>query len=259
MHSCNLVGSFRGIVSAWQTLGLSDVQLSDNPFVWWNEIGDVLLYDRPTLEWLPHRMTYRAGLFGNPDPPLNGRLNLPWIFWPRWINVFESWHGVKPLRYDQRGIGCFFAGSYENLAQRSHRNLEYWRPSCDFYDVFGTRKGTVSQHFNNREYARTLRQSKFGLCLRGYGPKCHREVECMALGVVPIFTPGVSVRYFDAPRLGIHYLYAETPEQALEVMAGVSRAQWAEMSAAGMEWYRRNVSPVGAFETTKRIIDGIRF
>jgi hypothetical protein len=258
MHSCNLVGSFRGIVTAWGELGLVEIEQSANPFVWWNAIGDVLLYDRPTLEWLTERVPYRAALFGNPDPPANGRINLPWIFWPRWPNVFEQYRQCKALPLERRDIQCFFAGSYENFAQRQYRPLNYWRACCDFFDASGSRKGTVSQHYTNREYARVLRRARYGLCLRGYGPKCHREVECMALGTVPIFTPGVSVHYYDAPRLGIHYLFAETPEQVRDVMARTSSDQWRDMSEAGREWYRRNVSPQGAFETTQRIVEGLK-
>ena len=37
------------------------------------------------------------------------------------------------------------------------------------------------------EYLNLLKQSKFGLCLRGFGGKCNREIELMGLGTVPDF------------------------------------------------------------------------
>ena len=37
---------------------------------------------------------------------------------------------------------------------------------------------------------------KYGLCLRGVGPKCLRDIELIGMGTVPIFTEGVSSEYF---------------------------------------------------------------
>ena len=62
-----------------------------------------------------------------------------------------------------------------------------------------------------------LRESKYGLCLRGYGSKCHREVELMAFGTVPIVTPEVSVSSYMEPLIeNTHYIKVTTPAELKE-------------------------------------------
>ena len=62
-----------------------------------------------------------------------------------------------------------------------------------------------------------LRNSRFGLCLRGYGSKCHREVELMAFGTVPIVTQDVSINDFtDPPIEDVHYILVSSPDRVEE-------------------------------------------
>lgn len=255
-HACNPNGSFSGIVKEWNHLGLINLEFSNNPFIWWKAIGEILLYHRPTLEWLTEDVEYKAALFGNPDPPLNGKRNSHWIMWPRWITVIEAYRGVRPLPWRKRDFNCVFIGGYENATQRGFRAFEYWKPVCDLFDVFRSRKSNCEK-YSRTEYVRLLRRARFGLCLRGYGQKCHREVECMGLGVVPIITPGVSMKYHDSPILGTHYLIAGTPEEVRHLVETIPEDQWMEMSRACMEWYGRNISPYGSFSTTKSICESL--
>ena len=87
-----------------------------------------------------------------------------------------------------------------------------------------------------------LRDSKFGLCLRGYGSKCHREVELMAFGTVPLITPEVSVKSYMEPLIeNKHYIYVENPEELKTKLGQVREEDWNVMSQACYEWYQRNV------------------
>ena len=62
-----------------------------------------------------------------------------------------------------------------------------------------------------------LRNSKYGLCLRGYGSKCHREVELMGLGTVPLITSDVCIdSYMDPPIENVHYLKINNPDELKE-------------------------------------------
>lgn len=245
-----------GLIGSWESLELAKIEYSASPFIWWNQIGDVLLYHLDTLQWFSENVKYRIGLFANPEPPINGKVNSPWIFWPRRSDVFGKYHALKSPDYSQRQFNCAFIGGYENCIQRQHRQLGHWKNCCDLFDVFRSRKARAA-NFTNQEYARLMRQSRFGLCLPGYGVKCQREIECLALGTVPIFTPGVSTSYFDKLRLGVHYLLASSPEEVDHLVRTVSVEQWREMSQAGQAWYRRNVTPEGSYDTTKRIIESL--
>ena len=57
--------SFRELLEMWEDLDYIDLIEYDGKHVWMNQIGDVLLYDRPTLDWLEKDLKYNLGLFGN--------------------------------------------------------------------------------------------------------------------------------------------------------------------------------------------------
>ena len=105
--------------------------------------------------------------------------------------------------------------------------------------------------YNQEEYLDMLTNSRYGLCLPGYGPKCNREIEYFAAGTVPIVTPGVDMKHYAAqPKLGTHYFIAQTPEEVKHIIATTSQDKWTEMSIAGRAWWRRYASAEGLFRLT---------
>ena len=44
--------TFRELVKCWENLGLCEISYQKTNHVWLNKIGDILLYDRPVLDWL---------------------------------------------------------------------------------------------------------------------------------------------------------------------------------------------------------------
>lgn len=108
--------------------------------------------------------------------------------------------------------------------------------------------------FSQEEYLQKLTHARFGLCLPGYGLKCHREVECMAMGCVPIVTPEVDMaNYAEPPVEGKHYWVAETPEEARRLSLETSEEKWSEMSEACRAWWKRNASCDGMWALTKNL------
>ena len=103
-----------------------------------------------------------------------------------------------------------------------------------------------------------LRGAKYGLCLRGYGSKCHREVELMAFGTIPIVTPEVSVTSYMEPLIeNTHYIKVTTPEELKEkVSTIITQDQWTNMSSACYEWYQRNVDSKNCW---KNMIENILY
>ena len=66
------------------------------------------------------------------------------------------------------------------LRKKKYRNNNNWSSVItEFHCTSGNK-----HKFKQQEYLSKLRTSKFGLCLRGYGSKCHREVELMLLLVL---------------------------------------------------------------------------
>ena len=226
-----------------------DLLFSTDTIHCWLE-PNILTYDRPTLEWCNQEIVNSSlMLLGNGDVNVEGKelkskipnLNIkPWIFWPRKPMLLEKVLKTKGvLSHDARTIESIFIGNFENSVQ------EKFRKTSDSWDNVLTEyhctKGQEHK-FSHEEYLMKLRDSKYGLCLRGYGSKCHREVELMAFGTVPIVTPDVTVASYMEPLIeNVHYILAKEPEDLKQKVASIDKEQWTKMSAACYEWYQRNV------------------
>jgi hypothetical protein len=240
--------SFREMVEIWNERRYVDVQYVPGLCqVWMNAIGDTLLYDRPTHEWLkaspPEERKWRVGLFGNPVPAEGGQA---WSFWPRRPVLVEKLYG---LPQKERTMGVVFYGRSENAVQRGRRGQQEWHTCCD---EFVHMQGEKPYVYSQEEYLLRLSNAKWGLCLAGYGYKCHREIECMAMGCVPLVAPEVDMdSYANKPVEGVHYFRVQTPADVSRITAATSPAKWLEMSKACRAWWMMNASAEGMWLLTK--------
>lgn len=226
-----------------------DVIYDDKTIHCWLE-PNILTYDRPTLEWCNNELNNASLLLlGNGDINVEGKLlqnkiptlNIkPWIFWPRKPMLLEKIlkkHSI--LSYQERQLESIFIGNFENSVQEKYRKTsDNWN---DVLSEYHCTKGQTHK-FTHEEYLMKLRNSKYGLCLRGYGSKCHREVELMAFGTVPIITPEVSVDSYMEPLIeNTHYIKVNNPEEMKKKISIISQNNWEMMSKECYEWYQRNV------------------
>jgi hypothetical protein len=248
--------SFREMARMWMVKGyVKIVEDAQAHQVWLHGIGDTLLYDRPTLEWLeqspPDERNYKKGLFGNPTPPAAGR---SWSFWPRRPAIVEEMSSsAAPARsFHERPQSLVLYGRIENAVQKRRRPLN-WASACsEFVMPVGAEK---AYPFSQREYLEKLTEAKFGLCLPGYGLKCHREVECMAMGCVPIVSPDVDMSgYAQPPVAKQHYFVAETPEEARRLATQTDEETWKTMSTACRAWWSANCSCEGMWSLTQKLL-----
>tara|TARA_B110001452_G_scaffold265957_1_gene271690 strand:+ start:3880 stop:5394 length:1515 start_codon:yes stop_codon:yes gene_type:complete len=217
---------------------------------------NILLYDRPTDEWFNNELVNTSLiLLGNCDIEKEGKvlkdngLNIkPWIFWPRRPFIMEKFLTTNSRKqYADRKIDSIFIGNIENSTQNQFRNTQKnWE---QVLDVYHCTQGT--QHkFTQEEYLEKLSNAKYGLALRGYGSKCHREVELMALGTVPIITPEVSINsYMNPPQENVHYITVTTPEELKEKIQSIPEEQWVTMSQNCYNWYHQNVYSKNSMNT----------
>lgn len=222
------------------------VELTDSGHCWLG--NDIVLYDRPTSEWFNQDLLNSSLiLLGNGDVNKEGKalkhnnLNtIPWIFWPRKPSILEKILDEKGiLPYEDREIESIFIGNYENDKQAKYRNTNAnWNSVLTEYHCTAGDK----HKFTHEEYLMKLRNSRYGLCLRGYGSKCHREVELMAFGTVPIITAEVNVdSYMDPLIENKHYIAANTKEELSSKIKQITKDEWNLMSTNCYEWYRRSV------------------
>ena len=263
--------SFREMARIWGQRGYCYVK--EHPtatLCWWGDIGKTLLYDRPTMDWLttapPAEQSYLFGLFGNPTPPsfpsssssLSPSKVSSWSFWPRRPTFVEELvsAGIQKRGWSERAKRIVFYGRVENRVQERRRipkDGSSWSSHCD--DFIMPKGADVKYALSQKDYLIALSESKFGLCLAGYGRKCHREVELMAMGTVPIVEKEVDVLGYAEPLVeGLHYFRVEGPEDIEKVLGGIDEAQWILSSEACKSWWSRNASAEGMFLLTQRLI-----
>lgn len=246
--------TFREMAEIWEERGYVRIIYSTlSPYCWLNRIGDLLLYDRTTFDWLMDTpATYHRLLAGNPDAKELKSVNAkPWSFWPRHPKYVEAFVDKGPLpTYEMRTDTFVFYGKVENVVQQSYRNNELFK-ACDEFDMPVGSDATYK--FGPDEYLHKLANAKFGLCLAGFGNKCNREIECFALGTVPVAAPDVDMsNYKNPPQVGVHYirLTSYDPEEATRAIQAVSQEEWQKMSAAAHQWWKDNASAMGLWRVT---------
>jgi len=222
----------------------------------------ISLYDRDTLDWINDELNQATVLLlGNGDIKTDGpkiRQKFPdmevhpWIYWPRFPTVLEEFLDKKGrLKYDERAVETTFIGNYENAVQQKYRTNCDWASVIEEFHCTGGTK----HKFTHLEYLEKMAKAKFGLCLRGYGSKCHREVELMSLGTVPIITPEVCIDSFlHPPQEGVHYIRINHPGELKEKLKKISKEEWEKMSEACMEWYQTNAHSKNAWLLTIQTI-----
>jgi hypothetical protein len=236
--------SFRELLEIWEHKGYIELINYDCKHIWMNTIGDILLYDRPTLEWLDEDLEYNLGLFGNPELPNNGKNNQHWIFWARHPKILNN--NFDTTKESQ----TVFIGNIQNNIQLKYRDST-WVDVIQRYELILGQ----DYKYTNLEYLNIIGKFKYGLCLRGYGPKCHREIELMRLGTIPIFTPGCNMDYYNKLEENIHYLMVNNPEELKNKISSISEEKYNEMSKNCKHWYQSNCSPDGSFLVTMEIIN----
>jgi hypothetical protein len=134
-----------------------------------------------------------------------------------------------------------------------HRLGKDWGSAIDVYHCT---QGT--QHkFTHEEYLDMLGNSKFGLSLRGYGAKCHREIELMACGTVPIISTDVCTDSYLNPLIdGVHYISVKEPSEVCAKIEKITEEKWNEMSVACKKWYFENCT---AFNLWNNLISHILY
>lgn len=242
--------TFRELCYLWQDNNLCKIHLTQNEHVWFNKPQDILLYDRPTLDWL-HNTQYNHILLGNPNDKIDK--SYPWIFWSRSPKQLEQIR-YNIIPYQQRHINSIFIGKIENSIQDKFRNNNQYQNYIEFYQMMNQNQ---KYKYSLCEYLKLLSYSKFGLCLRGYGPKCNREIELLALGTIPLITKDVDLTYYNDLIEGKHYYLINNPQDIDYYIFNTNEQKWNEMSKNCIQWYENNCSIYGSFKTTLEIINNI--
>jgi len=248
--------AFREMVDLWVELELATRINTEGEFCWADHMKTFLLYDWPRIDdrGIP---PFRVSLFCN-TVPSHPRVH-PWTFFARHPKKLHAsvLKGIVP--YDDRQFESMFMGKIENHTQGAMRVDQDWTKSTEHFSMpitIGDGGLHSSYPFTQEQYQDRLASSKFGLLLPGYGPKCNRDIECMAHGTVPVVAPGCDVINYNEPWIeNIHYISVNLPEEVKAKTSKISKNQWEEMHHACRGWYERNASPHGSFNLTNSLIE----
>lgn len=158
-----------------------------------------------------------------------------------------------PKTFHQRKNNTIFIGSRKNAYQGSFRDPAIWEEHID--EFFLSNNGESGYRYNQIEYYNALANTKFGVSLRGGGPKCWRDIEYLALGTVLIATEGVDTDDYHNPLVeNVHYIKCKTPEEMKEKISKISEEKWSEMSKKCIEWYYENSHYKGSIKILENIV-----
>lgn len=237
--------SFRELMTI---LPNTDVQCVDVEGITVPRLGQfVCLYDRDTRWWLNDEVKQSLKVFvGNMDVQDefgNDPRYSPWIYWSRHPEKLEK---VLILSDREKDIESIFVGNIETPEQKQRRTTE-WKDVISFFRLSEIRGG---HEFTQDQYLDLISRAKYGLSLMGFGIKCHREIELMAVGCVPLIVEGVSTRSYQEPLVeGLHFFRIKEPNDVTKILSNTSEEQWRKMSQAGREWFLRNVHSKNMWNT----------
>jgi hypothetical protein len=165
---------------------------------------------------------------------------------------------VGRKRWSDRSIRSVFVGSVENETQEYFRGrFRDWESYIDVYECTNRFGAKQPYKYSVDEYIDLISSARFGVCFRGNGPKCFREMEYLAVGTPLIVTEGVDIEYPDPLIEGVHFLRAVKPTDISNIVTRTSADKWEEMSRACWAWFERNATSRAIFEHLKSSIDSI--
>ena len=249
--------SMQEMVQVWEEQGFCRTKQSDeNPFFWWGETGETLLYTHTTpRHWSPtpvHQMAFCVTPTVSPTDPAILRQSA-WSFWGAHPRALEAatLEGVA----ETRPLETIFIGRAQSGVEKRERDPAVWSPIVSHFSLLDTMG--APQAYTPDAYYALLQTARFGICLPSDTPKTHRFVDYMGCGTVPIVVGDAEqmTGYLNPPQEGVHFLRIRGADDLAACVAGIDRETWERLSSACHKWWRENASAEGLFRLTCRRMD----
>ena len=259
-HRNDYVG-LNQIIEAWEAAGFIDrkqipKEERQKHLMWVARIGGLVLNPSNVEETkTPYEYalccTYRSIWKSNPKV-------LPWNFYPRdWL----SYQTVlsEPVLLERK-IKSIFSGTIRGTIYGRRPQFHERQKWMNSTEIFSWKPASTFRFSNNFypqiiDYYRALAAAKFGLCPMGDVGICQREIETMGLGCIPVFTPGVEYLYAYPVQQGIHFIFANNPEEMHRQIETMSQSDWRQMSQNGKEYFSKHCTPTGLWQTVLETIE----
>ena len=248
---CNYIG-FNEIITDWEENGLIErikIDYKGRFCAWVGRIGGLVLEPSDIgRQSLPYEYAlcsqYRKGWENNPKI-------LPWNFFVRNWGDYKKVQDQLPLEKTHKSI---FSGT---IRSTNPVKRDIWINSTEIFSYRPARtyNRTNLLYPTLGDYYKALAQTRFGLCPCGDIGKCQREVETMGVGCIPIFTPGVETSYFVRPTEGVHYIYADNPQEMNDKINSMSEEQQKHLREEGIKFFNDYCSPNGLWNSVLKTIE----
>ena len=214
-------------------------------YIWLSQSKYVLLYDQKTLESFNTDKEVPFILLGNgsyQDEIKKLEENKfkikPFIFWAKYPYTLEKFILNKSKTYKERTFNTIFIGNIKSSYTESIRhNIKDWKDSIDYLWIINSN----DYMFEYEEYLEKIANSRFGLSFEGYGKKCNRDIELMALGTVMLRFGNVNVDcYYEKLIENKHYININEKADINKIISSISEKKWNYMSNECKNWYYRN-------------------
>jgi hypothetical protein len=244
---------FYDMVIEWYLSGKVEIQFGDEGYFWWGREGEILLMERDlVIDMLDRKVDpprwegyvpYKYAFFFNQPYLRNSRNHIATYFThhPKKLEHLRQKTGRKS--WNQRRYKTIFAGSIENETQEFFRNkFRDWESSLDVFSCADRLNRKENHEYSQDEYLKLVSESLFGVCFRGNGPKCYRELECLALGTPLLITEGVCIKHAPPLQEGIHYIRINNPDELAKVAESIDEEKWDLMSRECWKWFSENAT-----------------
>jgi len=257
---------FYDLVMEWHKRGWCDVKEHKGPYYWINNINSILFFDRDQVADLIDKkrvnprweseVPYKYAFFTNEYNLENDR-NFKFEYWSYHPVELEEKSKAKGINsYQERTISSIFLASIENETQEYFRNkFQGWETTIEEFYIADKLNKKEGAKYSFEEYLEKISYAKFGVCMRGNGPKCYREVEYAAFGTPLIITEGVDTNYPVPLIEGTHYFFAKDKEDIQKIVAETDEQTWQKMSQAVRKWYEENFTTEAMFNHLKGKIE----
>jgi hypothetical protein len=257
---------FYDLVMEWHKRGWCDIQEHKGPYYWINNINSILFFDRDQVADLIDKkrvnprwqgeVPYQYAFFTNEYNLENDR-NFKFEYWSYHpVELEDKSKSMGMKSYQERTIDSIFLASIENETQEYFRNkFQGWEAAIDEFYIADKLNKKEGAKYCFEEYLDKISHAKFGVCMRGNGPKCYREVEYAAFGTPLIITEGVDTNYPIPLIEGTHYFFAKNKEDIEKYVKETDEKTWQKMSLAVRKWYEENFTTEAMFNHLKEKIE----
>ena len=231
------------LIYLWEKLNLCFIKKENTNYIWYNKIGDTLIYDKENIDLeYDLNIKYKKILFINQK---NLKYSKNSIFITKYPKIIEEIR-YNLLQYKDRFINTIFIDKIQNDKKNLYINYE------KYIDMFILNDNNNFM-YSYDEYLYLIKHSKFGLCINNFDSKYNRILELMSLGTVPIIENNVFIDFNNRLEENIHYLRINNINEINNIIETYTEDKWSFISNNCIKWYNQNCNIKNLFDISFKI------